>query len=52
MHTIYAHLSKIAPNVKVSKRLKKGYVIGRVEKELTFKATIDGKLINPTRLIK
>ena len=52
LHTIYGHLSEIAPNVRVGKRLKKGYVLGRIDKDLSFKATVDGKLINPSRLIR
>jgi len=52
MHTIYGHLIEIAPNVRVGKRLKKGYVIGRINKDLTFQATVNGKLINPARLIR
>ncbi len=52
IHTIYAHLSKIAPTVKVGRYLKKGYVIGRVDRELNFEVTKDGMNINPMRLIK
>ncbi|RUM67027.1 MAG: hypothetical protein DSZ06_02125 [Sulfurospirillum sp.] len=52
IHTIYAHLSKIAPTVHVGKRLKKGYVLGRINKELTFEVTQNEKHINPMRLIK
>jgi len=52
IHTIYAHLSKIAPTVRVGKRLKKGYVLGRVERELTFEVTKNERHMNPMRLIK
>ena len=51
IHTIYAHLSKIAPTIKVGSRLKKGYVIGRVERDLTFEVTQKNYHINPMELI-
>ena len=51
IHTIYAHLSKIAPTIKVGSRLKKGYVIGRVEQDLTFEVTQKNYHINPMELI-
>ena len=52
LHTIYAHLSQIAPTIRVGKRVKKGYTIGRVQRELTFEVTQDTKHLNPMRLIK
>ncbi len=52
LHTIYAHLSHIAPTIRVGKRVKKGYTIGRVHRELTFEVTQGTKHINPMRLIK
>ena len=52
LHTIYAHLSHIAPTIRVGKRVKKGYTIGRVHRELTFEVTQDTRHINPMRLIK
>ena len=51
IHTIYAHLSKIAPTIKVGSSLKKGYVIGRVERDLTFEVTQKNYHINPMELI-
>lgn len=51
IHTIYAHLSKIAPTIKVGSRIKKGYVIGRVEQDLTFEVTQQNYHINPLELI-
>ena len=51
IHTIYAHLSKIAPTIKVGARLKKGYVIGRVERDLTVEVTQKNYHINPMELI-
>ncbi len=52
LHTIYAHLSQIAPTIHVGKRVKKGYILGRVHRELTFEVTQGEKHINPMRLIK
>lgn len=51
IHTIYAHLSKIAPTIKVGSKIKKGYVIGRVERDLTFEVTQKNYHINPMELI-
>lgn len=51
MHTVYAGLSKIAPNIKVGHNIKKGYVVGRVAQKLIFQATKNSKHINPERLI-
>ncbi len=52
IHTIYAHLSKIAPTIRVGKRVKKGYILGRVKRDLTFEVTQNEKHINPLRMIK
>ena len=52
IHTIYAHLKQIAPTIKVGKRIKKGYVIGRVDRDLTFEVTQKNYHINPLDLIK
>ncbi len=52
MHTVYAGLSKIAPTIRVGKKIKKGYVIGRVKRKLIFQATKNSKHINPLRLIR
>jgi len=51
MHTIYAHLDKIAPTVKKGKRLKRGSIIGRVNDELMFEVTQKNFHINPLQLI-
>lgn len=51
IHTIYAHLSKIAPTIKVGTQIKKGYIIGRVEQDLTFEVTQKNYHINPLDLI-
>ncbi len=51
LHTIYAKMDKIAPTVREGKKIKKGYVIGRVEKELMFEVTQKKKHIDPLQLI-
>jgi len=51
MHTVYAGLSKIAPNIRKGRKIKKGYVIGKVSKKLIFEATKNSKHINPLKLI-
>jgi septal ring factor EnvC (AmiA/AmiB activator) len=52
MHTIYAGLSQIAPDIKVGRKLKRGYVVGRVKSKLVFEATKNSKHINPLKLIR
>jgi len=51
IHTIYAHLSKIAPTITVGQKIKKGYVIGRVDNDLTFEVTQKNYHIDPLELI-
>ncbi|EHM4472340.1 peptidoglycan DD-metalloendopeptidase family protein [Campylobacter coli] len=51
IHTIYAHLDKIAPNIKVGKNVKKGAVVGRIKNDLTFEVTQKNFHINPLELI-
>jgi len=51
LYTIYSHLSKFSPFIKVGSRVKRGTVLGKVRKKLRFEATKNGKLINPIRLI-
>ncbi len=51
LHTIYASLDKIAPTISAGKIVKKGYVIGRVNSELTFEVTQKNFHINPLELI-
>ncbi len=51
MHTIYAYLTQIAPTIKKGTRLKKGSVIGRVNKELMFEVTQQNYHIDPMQLI-
>ncbi len=52
MHTIYAYLTQIAPTIKKGTRLKKGSVIGRVNKELMFEVTQQNYHIDPMQLIR
>lgn len=52
MHTVYAGLSKIAPNIKTGRKIKRGYVVGKVKSKLMFQATKNSKHINPLKLIK
>ena len=52
LHTIYAHLSKIAPNIKTGKKVNTNYVIGRVNNNLTFEVTQSENHINPMELIR
>ena len=52
LHTIYAHLSKIAPTIKVGRKVQKGYAIGRVAEKLKFEVTQEEKHIDPLELIR
>ena len=52
LHTIYSHLDEIAPTLKIGKWIKKGYVVGRVNKNLTFQATKNSSHVNPKDLFR
>ncbi len=52
LHTIYAHLDSIAPNIKKGKRIRKGTPIGRVDDELMFQVTQKNYHIDPLQLFK
>jgi septal ring factor EnvC (AmiA/AmiB activator) len=52
LHTIYANLSQISPNIRKGKKIKKGYTIGRVSDELIFEVTQKSFHINPIRLFQ
>lgn len=52
LHTIYAHLDKIAPTVEVGKRIKQGSIIGRVGRELMFQVTQRNAHIDPMQMIR
>lgn len=51
LHTIYAHLDKIAPTIKAGRKIKKGYTIGRVQETLMFEVTQKNLHIDPLELI-
>jgi septal ring factor EnvC (AmiA/AmiB activator) len=51
LHSIYAHLDKVAPTIKQGKRIKKGTTIGRVNHELMFQITQKNHHINPLEVI-
>lgn len=52
LHTIYAHLDKLAPTLQQGKRIRKGNIIGRVSNELMFEVTKKNFHINPMELIR
>lgn len=52
LHTIYAHLEKIAPTVEVGKRIKQGSIIGRAGRELMFQVTQRNAHIDPLQMIR
>lgn len=52
LHTIYANLSQIAPDISKGKKIKKGYTIGRVNDELIFEVTQQAYHINPVKLFQ
>lgn len=52
LHTIYANLSQIAPDISKGKKVKKGYTIGRVNDELIFEVTQKAYHINPVKLFQ
>jgi len=52
LHTIYAHLDQIAPNIKKGSRVKKGAIIGRVNSDLVFEVTQNNYHIDPMTMIK
>ncbi len=52
LHTVYAHLDKVAPNIRQGKRVAKGSAIGRVNDELMFQVTQKNKHIDPLQMFK
>ncbi len=52
IHTIYSHLDKISPSLKVGRWIKQGYVVGRVNDSLTFQATKNEAHIDPKDLFR
>lgn len=51
LHSIYAHLTKIAPTLSSGKKIAQGAVVGRIDKELTFEITKEDVPINPMDVI-
>ncbi len=52
IHTIYANLSQISPNITNGNKIKKGYTIGRVNDELIFEVTQKSYHIDPIKLFQ
>ena len=52
LHSIYAHLTKIAPTITAGKKIPQGFVVGRTARELTFEITKDEVPINPLEVIE
>ncbi|BCD67973.1 membrane-bound metallopeptidase [Nitratiruptor sp. YY09-18] len=52
LYTIYAYIDKLSPYIKKGRRIKKGYVIGRVNTKLIFEVTKNSAHINPLDLIR
>jgi len=52
MHTIYAKLSRLAPGIRVGKKVSRSTIIGKVDKSLMFEVTKNNKHINPMNLIR
>jgi len=52
LHTIYSHLDKISPSLKVGRWVKRGYVVGRINNTLTFEAIKNSAHIDPKDLFK
>lgn len=50
LHTIYANLSQIAPDIQKGKKVRKSSVIGRVNGELVFEVTQKDSHIDPLEL--
>lgn len=51
IHTIYAYLDKIAPTIRPGLRIKKGYIVGKVDERLGFEVTQKDRHIDPLELI-
>ncbi|NPA63656.1 MAG: peptidoglycan DD-metalloendopeptidase family protein [Epsilonproteobacteria bacterium] len=52
LYTIYANMDVLSPFVKKGKKIKKGFVLGRVNSKLIFEVTKDSAHIDPLDLIK
>ena len=52
LHTIYAKLARLAPDIHVGKEVKMGSILGKVNKSLMFEVTKNNKHMNPLNLIR
>ena len=52
LFTIYAYIDKLSPFVKPGRKIKKGYILGRVNTKLIFEVTKNNAHINPLDLIQ
>jgi septal ring factor EnvC (AmiA/AmiB activator) len=52
LYTIYANIDQLSPYVKKGRRIRKGYVLGRVNSKLIFEVTKNSAHINPLDLIR
>lgn len=52
IHTIYAKLSRLAPDIQVGRRLSRGTIIGKVNSALMFEVTKNKKHIDPLSIIQ
>lgn len=52
IHTIYAKLSRLAPDIQVDRRISRGTIIGKVNSSLMFEVTKNKKHIDPLSIIK
>jgi septal ring factor EnvC (AmiA/AmiB activator) len=52
LHSIYAHLTKIAPTIAAGKKIPQGFAVGRINKELTFEVTKEDVPINPLEVVE
>ncbi|MRI83281.1 MAG: hypothetical protein C6I00_02570 [Nitratiruptor sp.] len=52
LYTIYANMDRLSPFIKKGKRIKKGYIIGRVNNKLIFEVTKNSAHIDPLDLIQ
>lgn len=52
LHSIYIGIDKLAPNIKVGSKIKKGTIIAKVKNSLTFQVIKGNRYINPLELIE
>ncbi len=52
LYTIYANIDRLSPYVKKGQRIRRGYVLGKVNSKLIFEVTKNSAHINPLDLIR